>query len=77
MNLWGEKYEAQKKTGGVFPNGSTKVTPLTITNPYTDIVFFDIPKESALDFKDAKIYAFANNLEFYSEPFEINFGNTL
>jgi hypothetical protein len=69
-----EKYEA--KESEKFEDKAQepiKVTPITITNPKSYIVFFDVPGESAINSEDVKIYALANNREYYSEPFGIKF----
>jgi hypothetical protein len=79
LHLTGEKYDAKiwrskdNVFGDVLPDDLVNITPLTITTPSAYIVFFDVPKESAMSAKDASIYAFANHKDHNSEPFEINF----
>ena len=76
--LRGEKYEA--KGSEKFEDKAQeqiKVTPITINNPKSYIVFFDVPGESAINSEDVKIYALANNREYYSEPFGIKFEASL
>jgi hypothetical protein len=74
LYLWGEKYVAKtwKEYEDKRPE-QINVTPITITSPKSYIVFFDVPKESAINSENVKIYAFANNKEYYSEPFGIKF----
>jgi hypothetical protein len=76
--LRGEKYEA--KGSEKFEDKAQeqiKVTPITITNPKSYIVFFDVPGESAINSEDVKIYALANNRDYYSGPFGIKFEASL
>jgi hypothetical protein len=76
--LRGEKYEA--KGSEKFEDKAQeqiKVTPITINNPKSYIVFFNVPGESAINSEDAKIYVLANNREYYSEPFGIKFEASL
>ena len=76
--LRGEKYEA--KESEIFEDKAQepiKVTPITITNPKSYIVFFDVPGESAINSENVKIYALANNREYYSGPFGIKFEASL
>ncbi len=75
--LWGEKYEAKGSEKFEETQEQIKVTPITITNPKSYIVFFDVPGESAINSEDVKIYALANNREYYSEPFGIKFEASL
>jgi len=74
LYLWGEKYEAKtwKEYEDKRPE-QINVTPIAITSPRSYIVFFDVPEESAINSEDVKIYALANNREYYSEPFGIKF----
>jgi hypothetical protein len=76
--LWGEKYEA--KGSEKFEDKAQepiKVTPITINNPTSYILFFNVPGESAINSEDVKIYALANNKEYYSGPFGIKFEASL
>ena len=76
--LRSEKYEA--KGSEKFEDKTQeqiKVTPITINNPQSYIVFFNVPGESAINSEDVKIYALANNREYYSEPFGIKFEASL
>jgi len=76
--LRGEKYEANESDK--FEDKAQeqiKVTPITINNPTSYILFFNVPEESAINSEDVKIYALANNREYYSEPFGIKFEASL
>ena len=76
--LRGKKYEAKKSEK--FEDKAQeqiKVTPITINNPTSYILFFNVPEESAINSEDVKIYALANNREYYSEPFGIKFEASL
>jgi hypothetical protein len=76
--LRSEKYEA--KGSEKFEDKAQeqiKVTPITLTDPKSYIVFFNVPEESAINSEDVKIYALANNREYYSEPFGIKFEASL
>jgi hypothetical protein len=76
--LRGEKHEAKGSEN--FEDKAQeqiKVTPITINNPKSYIVFFDVPEESAINSEDVKIYALANNREYYSGPFGIKFEASL
>ena len=78
LYLWGERYEAKTwKEYDDKPGELISVTPITITDPSSYIVFFYVPEESAINSEDVKIYAFANNKEYYSEPFGIKFEASL
>jgi 5-enolpyruvylshikimate-3-phosphate synthase len=76
--LRGEKYEARESEK--FEDKAQeqiKVTPITINNPTSYILFFNVPGESAINSEDVKIYALANNSEYYSMPFGIKFEASL
>ena len=76
--IWGEKYEA--KGSEIFEDraqGQIQVTPITLTDAKSYVVFFNVPEESAINSEDVKIYALANNTVYYSEPFGIKFEASL
>ena len=76
--LRGEKYEAKgSEKIEDLAQEHINVTPITINNPKSYIVFFNVPGESAINSEDVKIYALANNKEYYSESFGIKFEASL
>jgi hypothetical protein len=76
--LWGEKYEARgSEKFEDKAQEQIKVTPITINNPTSYILSFNVPGESAINSEDVKIYALANNMEYYSGPFGIKFEASL
>jgi DNA-binding XRE family transcriptional regulator len=77
LEIWGIKIVAKVREFDLsdYQMKVKKLTPATVTTTQTCTLFFHVPKELAKDTEDAKIYAFANLREFYSEPFPIHFGS--
>ena len=76
--LQSKKYEAKgSEKFEDIEQEQIKVTPITLTDPKSYVVFFNVPEESAINSEDVKIYALANNMEYYSEPFGIKFEASL
>lgn len=76
LELWGKRFEA-KIQSDVAPFDLIKLTPLTLPDTHTYTLVFDVPKESAVDTKEARIYALSGNLlEWFSKPFVITFGGS-
>lgn len=73
LELWDKRYEA-KIQREVAPFDLILLTPVTLTATQTYTATFDVSKELAIDTKEAYIYVLANGLNFFSEPFAINFG---
>lgn len=70
IELWGEKFEIQTLDMSDF---AEPLAPML----YRDIShiegYADIPKQSAINTRAARVVALANGIEWFSEPFSINF----
>ena len=62
LELWGKRFYVEK------------LPETTIKETSNYMMLFIVPKEFAIDTKEARIYALAGNSEWYSEPFPIIFG---
>jgi hypothetical protein len=78
LDILGNRYEIKEPlVYNTMPDLPVKpLFPSTIQNTISKQVFANIPKQFSIDTKEAKIYALASDLDWYSEPFEIKFGET-
>ncbi len=75
LEFWGEKFDA-KIQGDTAPFDLKLQAPVTLSKakPYTFTLTCNVPKQFVIDTEDARIYALADGLEWYSKQFPINFG---
>ena len=62
LDIWGKRFDAMDMPTNI----------LKTSDNYS--LGFNIPQKLALTTKEARIYALANNSEWFSEPFLIDFG---
>ncbi len=72
LELLGKKYEAKEIS--ILPD-RLPLFPLVFQETISRSVQVDVPKQFAINSKEARIFALANGAECRSEPFPINFGD--